>query len=367
MFKPEDFPNVIKGYHWNDLFNTRNSFMFAALREWGCSDIHHIDREVTKQYFGSGVTAHKLFRKLCHEQFITPLQPYIDKLCLERVLIKTPRSKKPFKMVIQRSTKLVQRLEKCLPEIIQADKDGIFNITPFILLNSAKPQALKELYGKGLWKKLTKNSLTRNKLLSKSVYSTEQIQYLNSIPLVMLKKELYEPLVEVLKKNGIPYYVWNRTNIRDLRDCIRMAKEVGRQRDVRKLKHIEDLEPLHRDLIRQYNETKDLRDKVNIEKMKTNKIGHQIEPFTVEGVDVVPLTTEYMLREEGQLMHHCVHSYMDSVKNGEYVVFHIKDATIGMQLYPTSGWTVDQIKGKYNARVEIDPTIIEAIKEKLAC
>jgi len=116
----------------------------ALTREFGCSPSKFV----------------KMVNGLVHKTFVTDKfeDKYVREFCL------TPfRSGTAFKI----NGLLLKQLEASHDKILQADRDGIYNIAPYIFYLNKTPAELKQLFGSGNWKIVSKFSKTRNKLLAK--------------------------------------------------------------------------------------------------------------------------------------------------------------------------------------------------------
>ena len=81
---------------------------------------------------------------------------------------------------------------------------------------------------------------------------------------------------------------------------------------------------------------------------------------------IVPLLSAAELKEEGQLMNHCVASYTFQMMRGDYFVYRVLTSprcTLGIR-FIHGGWTMDQLCAVDNATV-VDPAIIAMVEEWL--
>lgn len=92
-----------------------------------------------------------------------------------------------------------------LPEIEQAKKDGIYNIVPWILHEGKNPQELKEHFGKSNWKKICKQTMTRNKMIAVSFRKRSHYNEADSLD-TALSMPSY-----LLKKGGNSAFQWNQS------------------------------------------------------------------------------------------------------------------------------------------------------------
>lgn len=62
---------------------------------------------------------------------------------------------------------MVRLINARIDVIRQVREDGLNNVEPFAVYLGKSPSELKAVFGKGLWKKLCKNSMTKNKKIAK--------------------------------------------------------------------------------------------------------------------------------------------------------------------------------------------------------
>lgn len=205
---------------------------------------------------------------------------------------------------------------------------------------------LKEEFGKGTWKSLCKLSDYSLKdwaagpfLVRKSdarvVANLSPSQRLKFYHLSKIQGSDRVDVLKVAKDRKIPANKFMKDRIYLLvRDTIYMCLEMG-----------EGI-PSYDSLFYRYKET---HDEV-LDKFLSWKEGKETDPTPFESLSVFPSVIEHegvvatkldsmkLLTKEGKTMHHCVGSYGDMCRDGQYLVYHIEGegvmtSTIGMRLH----------------------------------
>lgn len=240
----------------------------------------------------------------CYQVFIKPIEQYVNDYayCHYKGLI-------PFR---------VERIWKMKSILDRNKKDGIENISPFCFQYEMTPKELKEAFGKGLWKKLTKNSKYRNNILRRRLHPSAKHlgqKYFDQVPSSYYKK---------FSSNYYAYYFWKNKIPKS--DWERMKMEIGDLPRSTELKWLNwtprRIHEEHEKMIReQTNRRLRGRSPKTFEIFKKNKE----YPKTVEsdGFKAELLTSALDLAKEGIEMKHCVGSYDYHVKNGQYIIYSI--------------------------------------------
>lgn len=223
--------------------------------------------------------------------------------------------------------------------IKQSEKDCTENIIPFQIKHGKDTKMLREHYGKGVWKKLCANSMTRNKHIAsvvggRNAHDGSTIENVIQMPSWMLKKGRQNPYG--WGKMGLHcYQLFGKDNIRDMvryqnlaRDCQQMASQLGYSFDP--LKHS------YESTLEKHNEYKE---KINLKKYSKDPFIWMKDITKVvehRGYKAELLDNAFDIRNEGERMHHCVGAYSGYCAEGEYMVWHVsKDgepcSTIGIQ------------------------------------
>ena len=270
------------------------------------------------------------------------------------------------------SMSVIKKLHEVKPILDQCEIDGIENVQPICLLLGKNPADCKLELGRSLWKKLCKNSLTRNTYLYKilrSRFSTQSVgdalEELNQFKSKYLKrgKSIFKTDVGSFNQYGL----WSQeTGGRSgmARDTEAMANRLGEKfslawsKDKMLRKHDEySLETQRR------REAEILERTASYDK-QWESIAEYLPCEFVElnGYVASLIKTPLQLHREGEVMRHCVGSYSSSIRDGEYLVYSITDSsgkrvsTLGLLLPNDQAdaprrCIIDQHYGKYNSEV----------------
>ena len=255
----------------------------------------------------------------------------------------------------------------------QATKDGQKNILPLILNQELPPQKLKSLLGKGVWKKLTRNSFHRNKLLVNYNDIPEVLNYDSTALKIACKDWRHDPDAFHWLKHvvGVPYSkhrerdaIVKLTTYADTKDmAARLQLPFNEKWSPRKMeeKHTE-YSRLQQRLAEQRRIVRDKDYAERLVKLKAIDLSIFYKQTTWEkdGVTATILTTYERIVEEGSEMHHCVAGYAERCLNKDYVVVSLTDGTIRTTLGAHTDLGIDssyrfsenQHYGKCNSRVE---------------
>lgn len=265
----------------------------------------------------------------------------------------------------------VQKVRSCLTIINQALLDGQDNLLPILVHEQKSPEQIKHLYGKGLWKRICKNSFTRNKLIVEGVTvrgmtSVESISYRNTLRSSLLylhvdNKEQAQVMNTVCAgKYGDTGYC-NR-NMRLVRDTQRLVGErFSTKWSLDKIKQEHDA------TIDEINARRN-----RIEETKQYEFPKHF-PLSVQDGDLSAklITSSDDLYQEGKTMHHCVSCYHSSVVGGDYCVYSIckqdkRYSTVGYRKQ-NDVWRMDQHYMACNKQVEDihATTLAEAIAHEM--
>ena len=248
------------------------------------------------------------------------------------------------------SPRSVQQIWENLDVIREVQEDGLDNLEPFAAILGKNPQQMKELVGKSAWKQLCKNSRTRNTYIASALLRKgfSSVKTINSFPSWVLKHGYrgYIPLDdsglwvleqfkpgEVRNKRQSGQFFDIRLMLIKRSDTKRMANELG-------LKFSEkwDYPTIHKKheeytkLIEQRRFSKDVFDWAKDFKVKG---------LTHGDFEAILLDNAYAIAEEGMEMHHCVASYADASRSGDYLVYSILHKG---ERYSTLGIRVERVR-----------------------
>jgi len=207
----------------------------------------------------------------------------------------------------------------------EAEKDGLIHLIPlFCMFEGATTKSLKKRIGKSLWKSLCRNSFTRNLLIVRSIYfflgstSTKylrnRVRNLTNTPSSLLKKGLTfnKTVTDLLTREkmltGRKQELFRISHM--IQDTVSMGKTLGLNLAARK-----DIKTYTLSRWRQMHDQfiEDINKKNNIESKKEIKwLAPYDKEYASGKYSAILLTTKYAIKEEGQIMKHCVGSYGES-------------------------------------------------------
>ena len=235
-----------------------------------------------------------------------------------------------------------------------AIKDGLRNITPFIVYYNESPKELKKRFGDKVWKKLCKNSYTRNRLImhaGRISLPPDGLQFLDNYPSTLLKGRWYtsdyRALNLALQVVGCSMSKMNTLeNVRAIARICQTWEDTERMCNARGIAFNPNwswrrIQEEHHNLTteqqREYQRQLAERDleyaKLLAVDFRTLHKGLQDFKFD-SGVVATALTNMEQVQVEGQKMHHCVGSYATECARGQYVVYHLtkgaEEVTLGI-------------------------------------
>ena len=331
--------------------------------KWGLTTLHK--KEVIRNGYKYFTTTYgvrparvvKIFNAAVFKNVIIPYKEYFS-------LFYQSKSINPAKFI-----KVVKNAEL----LEQATKDGQKNILPLILNQELSPQKLKSVLGKGVWKKLTRNSFHRNKILVNYKDIPEVMNYDSTALKIAYKYWSSEPSAHHWLKHvvGVPYSKHKQsdasvklTTYSDTKDmAARLQLPFNEKWSLRKMdeKHTE-YSRLQQRLAEQRWIVCDKDYAERLAKLKAIDLSTFYKQTTWEkdGVTATILTTYERIVEEGSEMHHCVAGYAERCLNKDYVVVSLTNGTIQTTLGAHIDLGIDssyrfsenQHYGKCNSHVE---------------
>lgn len=128
----------------------------GKLRAVGRYELPKITNKYYAEIFGAGFD--KRLWKIVYREWLGEFNEHLIDLGVSEV-----RGKGCF---IGNNSKQVYMLRKSGHLVKEVITDGLIHIAPFVMLLRRSPKELKQLLGKGLWRKLCANSKTRNKQIA---------------------------------------------------------------------------------------------------------------------------------------------------------------------------------------------------------
>lgn len=262
----------------------------------------------------------------------------------------------------------------------QCRKDGIANIIPIVAYFGKSPQELKKVLGEKEWKKLCKNSYSRNRLLFMKADGRITPVEWNAVPSTLLKgRKRFKPEVlswlvrtqdKTLKEIATGKDIQREAHL--YLDTHRMCAGAGETFNPcwskRRMK--EEHDRLSRMQQTIANQKRALRDTEYAKLLSVDfrELHKGLESITFDsGIVATPLVNMQQVQDEGTNMHHCVGSYAEYCARGEYLVWHLRkgaeESTLGIRVIKhqdsTKQYVIQQHYGKCNSEVS-DRDFVEA-------
>lgn len=233
----------------------------------------------------------------------------------------------------------VRELNNISVNLDQLKKDNLYHLAPIVFKLRKDPADLKKEFGKGAWKKITKNTFSRNKLLMNvPTRNTETIVDFNTLP---------SSLIQYVDMSVPKFLKWAQekmkgkwSNKKEIEkayhlfiDTERMANNIGETFNLNwtheemKAAHDRYIPQLISGALKADNKVFDHYDSVPVK----TYIQGDFEATYLKTVDEIHL--------EGKRMHHCVGGYAGLAKCNEYAVYHI---TFKGEKYSTLGLVVNK-------------------------
>jgi len=261
---------------------------------------------------------------------------------------------------------------------LQMVEDKQYNILPFLFEGVFDQEGFNSIndfkneLGKGLWKKIVNNSVTRNKHMAACVdmvsvhRKREFFSVANTLPSSYLQHAKFVYRFSVFVANNSKGFLTKKKSYHlrgKIRDLINLAR---------------DTENMANRLGLPYNNSWSVK-RMKAEHDKYSKIitaqKNPKDPFSrigwapkeivwEEGFTATLLTSPFDVAMEGKDMRHCVAGYIGSVEKGEYLIYSITNAeeekvsTLGLSRARTVTsqvlWSIDQHYLKGNTSVKCD-------------
>lgn len=239
-------------------------------------------------------------------------------------------------------TDLVSRTHAVLPYVNEAERDGLFNLIPAIIFFGKSPQAIRAEVGRGAWRRIANNSVTRNKLLMNAARRCERFTP---------NPAGFADLLEV------PSGVMREINSGSA-DELMAARVATRKRPQEFRLAMHAVHDTRRMLGREFNPEWGMARIVREHEAATRAIMQRRYSdkrfaddwsFEESGFCATLITSQAEIAVEGETQHHCVASYARSAADGGYAVFKIdgkERATAGVR-----NGRVDQVYAACNSPV----------------
>lgn len=244
-------------------------------------------------------------------------------------------------------SELVALANTVLPYINEAERDGLYNLIPVILTHGASPQDIRARIGRGAWRRVANNSVSRNLLIMHATRRRKEEARAASFVSLLEMPSGVMPGIMRLETGGIGNDEIIAARITPLKRPREFRQTIDLVRDTRRMMLPDEFNP-QRGFARMRREH-ELATKAIMERRYSSKVFAEDWSFEDEGFLATLLTSQASIATEGAVQHHCVASYARSAAMREYAVFRIEGkerATAGVR-----DGRVDQVYGACNAQV----------------
>lgn len=238
---------------------------------------------------------------------------------------------------------LVSLANANLPHVNAAERDGLYNLIPAILHFSASPQEIRAKIGRGAWRRVATNSVTRNLLIMRAARRGG----------IKDKDAAFMRLLDI--PSGVLPAIMSGAD----EDEAIAARITPRKRKIEFLQTLHVVRDTRRMMMpAEFNpqwgwprmqREHELATKAIMQRKYSAKAFAPSWRFEDEGFSAELLTSQLDIATEAATQHHCVASYARTAAMGEYAVFRIEGkerATAGIR-----GRRVDQVYGACNSQV----------------
>lgn len=273
----------------------------------------------------------KLFNNKMYDLWVKPYQSFVSKFCMDsRGPI--PCKLKEFHTNKEKYLQMVEdNQENLIPIMLEAK--SFLRDTP-----NPSVQDLKKAIGKGQWKSLCSNTVSRNKLIAKHLGKpvsghVEVIKLCRDLPSSFIKygevDNTSDFVVRHMKGRLSKPSAYDRPTLEDTEisygylrhlstDTRQMSQQLGEKYSNNwSLSRMQQQHDKYTNLI---NERKYSKDKIPWLEKLPQTITSDEGSYTA-----TLLTSAYEVHQEGTQMNHCVGSYTGMVVDGNYLVYSIKD------------------------------------------
>jgi len=314
----------------------------------------------TKHYGCPASHFKKVFNMVMKTLWVTPVEKYVQRYCFGKVMYKksTGGFKDAHKVGINPIKLKTVWKRKALLD--QSEEDGLKTIQPLLFHTGQSPEILKKVLGKGLWKRVCKQSYSRNLHISKRLVDEPHIKMvvkdLMEFPSKYLKRGANSPVPfdstglaywKLEQKGQVPSltkekFAWGKSGNVTSRDIMYRISDTERMAGILGLKFNSDwtwnkIEAKHDEFTRTIEAQKHSSDKFfwTLESWVIRDSEHTVEEeeFTYKLLD-----NALDIRMEGKEMRHCVGSYSGACNMGQYMVYSVSR---GGERYSTLGFSLD--------------------------
>ena len=302
---------------------------------------------------------YKHFQKLQYKAFVAPYKDVFMKVGF-----------KPGRIDERMLMRVIDNYAVCK----QVYDDGLYNILPIVAFTGKSPVELKKEY-KSKWKVIANNSLNKNKAIVNTMRKGwHNLENIADLPTTVLMKCSGNDWISLqyIAQHFKGKWSKSREMHREVMlfdDTRRMAEQVGKTVSYkwtpRRVKEEHDR----------------MAKELNAQKYSPAPFPvletMNLEVLEYAGFVATPLVSAKAIADEGATMGHCVAGYINSVRNGSYLVYSVtkdgeRTSTIGLRKHykmasEDSRWDINQQYGRFNKPVddEDERDIVDIILSKL--
>ena len=279
----------------------------------------------------------------------------------------------------------------------QCKQDGIENVIPAVVKFGMTPQELKKELGKLTWKKICKNSYTKNRIIFHSTKNLKNVCFEDfvEVPFTLAKSSYtywHKDIWKYMKNSGLPMKAFVKGKMYGYPD-IAISSNKEQQQEAKKIVDIYmDTFRMSQRLNQPFNPEWSVRrmheeherlmqmqrDMLRKQEAASNSVRfdefQKLPVVEHNGVVATPLLTRAEVIAEGEMMRHCVGGYASLCAKGTYVVYSLhKDGqrtTLGISRHKTThekanhafNYILNQHYGKCNEQVK-DNDFIETAQK----
>jgi hypothetical protein len=232
-----------------------------------------------------------------------------------------------------------------LPHVNEAERDGLYHLIPAILHYGASPQEIRAKIGRGAWRRVAANSVSRNLLIMRAARRSSG--RVKDDPFIHLL-DIPSGVLPAIREGGdqdeaIAAVITPRKRVIEFDHTLNIVRDTRRMM-------ANEFNP-EWGLARMQREH-ELATKLIMQRRYSTKAFAPAWQFAENGFSAELLTSQADIASEGAIQHHCVASYAHNAAMGKYAVFRIdgkERATVGV-----IGGRIDQVYGACNAQVSDD-------------
>lgn len=235
-------------------------------------------------------------------------------------------------------SELVRRAHAILPYINEAERDGLYNLVPIIIAFDAPPQTIRAEIGRGAWRRVANNSISRNTLLMNATRRAGKPAF---VKLLEMPSGVLRVVHTADEDEIIAARISPRKRPRVFLETLHAV------RDTRRMLLPTEFNPNWG--YARFRQEHEVATRAIMQRRYSDKKFAPEWSFEEKGYSAHLLTSQAEIATEGEVQHHCVGSYAREAAIGRYAVFKIdgkERATAGV----VNG-RVDQIYRACNAPV----------------